>query len=299
MLFAQDGGMSTSPVTIGFLGHGTIANDCKLFLAPELERGDIRIAGAVVRDPAKYTGESVPYPIRDASALDDLLVAADIVVECAGVPAIREHGPAVVASGTPLLLTSVGALADLELLRQLLSAPGELVVTNGAIGGFDALSAAAEAGGIDEISIQTSKLAKALVRPWMSDEERARLESLTPVDGPIELLRGTPRDAIEKFPANVNVTVALAWATRDYLGPHPTAAEQVEALDRSLARVEVRVMADAAATLSSHVIRCAGSAGEYVFHFQNAPSKTNPRTSGFTAMSVVRDLREWIARHTD
>lgn len=285
-------------LTIGFLGHGTIANDCKRFLADEIASGAVTIAGAIVRDPSKYERESLPYPVQDASALDELVRQCDIVIECAGVPAAREHGPAVIASGTALLLSSVGVLADLETLPSLLQGPGELVVTNGAIGGFDALGAAAQAGGIDTISIRTSKLAKALVRPWMTDAERAELEALTPDEAPIELLRGTPRDAIEKFPANVNVTVALAWATRDYLGPNPSVAAQVDAMRRSLERVEVRVMADASATLSSHEIRSVGSAGEYVFHFQNAPSASNPRTSGFTAMSVVRDLRLWWAAQT-
>lgn len=286
--------MSSNPVTIAFLGHGTIANDCKRFLAPELERGEIRIAGAIVRDPQKYADEAVPYPIQDAAALDEVLDAADILVECAGVPAAREYGPRVVRSGTPLLLSSVGALADLDVVRQLLSGPGELIVTNGAIGGFDALGAAAQAGGIDTIAIQTSKLANALLQPWMSDAERERLLALTPDDDPVELLYGNPAEAIEKFPANVNISVALAWATRDYVRPDAPIEDQVEAMRASLDRVQVRILADASATLSSHSIGCAGSAGEYDFHFQNAPSKSNPRTSGFTAMSVTRNLRNWI-----
>lgn len=281
------------PVKVAFLGHGTIANDCKRFLADDLARGDIEIIGAIVRDPAKYEAEQVSYPIQDASALDELCAAADIVVECAGVPAASELGPRVIASGTALLLSSVGSLATAEVLEALLAGPGELVVTNGAIGGFDALGSAAQAGGIDTISIRTSKLASALVRPWMTDDQRAELEALQPEQEPIELLHGNPAEAIAKFPANVNIAVALAWATRDYVPADADVAARVASMQHSLERVQVRILADASATLSSHEIRCSGTAGEYVFHFQNAPSKSNPRTSGFTAMSVTRDLRNW------
>ena len=59
----------------------------------------------------------------------------------AGVAAAKEHGPTIVASNTAFVLTSVGALADADIALELLGGPGRLIVTNGAIGGFDALEA--------------------------------------------------------------------------------------------------------------------------------------------------------------
>src|SRR5699024_10415900 len=85
-----------------------------------------------------------PYRTRGTlcvSLFDDnfaeLIDAHVIVVECAGVPAAKEHGPAVIASGKDLVLTSVGALADSDARRVLLAGPGKVHVTSGAIGGFD------------------------------------------------------------------------------------------------------------------------------------------------------------------
>lgn len=274
------------------LGHGTIAHDLIRLLSPEISRGEVHICGAVVRDPSKHGDPA--YRLYMAERLHEALADADVVVECAGVQAARTLGPQVIASGHDLILTSVGALAHEDARRGLLSGPGKLVVTNGAIGGFDALAAAAQAGGIDEVTLRTSKLARALVQPWMDEAETERLEMLTEADGPLELFVGTPTEAIKKFPSNVNVSVALAWATQDLLPMDASLADRIENLERALERVEVTIVADAAATLSEHLIRTSGRAGTCEFHFLNAPSPTNPRTSGFTAMSVARDLREWL-----
>ena len=274
------------------LGHGAIAHDLIRLLSPEISRGEVHICGAVVRDPSKHGDPA--YPLYVAERLDEALAEADVVVECAGVAAAMAMGPRVIASGRDLILTSVGALAHEDARRDLLGGPGKLVVTNGAIGGFDALAAASQAGGVDEVTLRTSKLARALVQPWMSEAEAERLEMLTEADGPLELFVGTPTEAIKKFPSNVNVSVALAWATQDLLPKDASLADRVANLERALERVQVSIVADAAATLSEHLIRTSGRAGTCEFHFLNAPSPTNPRTSGFTAMSVARDLREWL-----
>lgn len=274
------------------LGHGTIAHDLLRMIAPELDRGEVKIVGAVVRNPDSHADAT--YPLFVGEQLDEALAEADVVVECAGVPAAKAHGPAVVTAGRDLLLSSVGALADRDAREGMFGGPGRLVVTNGAIGGFDALGAAAQAGGIDEVSIRTSKLAKALVQPWMNADEVERLESLTEADGPLELMIGDPGEAIEKFPSNVNVSVALAWATQEYVPAGASVQERSDAFERSLRRVRVTIVADAAAKLSRHEIRAAGSAGTYQLQFESTPSPSNPRTSGFTAMSVARDLRGMV-----
>ncbi|KAB1644886.1 aspartate dehydrogenase domain-containing protein [Gulosibacter chungangensis] len=278
------------------IGYGTIGQDLVSLLEPEIARGEIRILAAAVRDPQKPRPTASAVPLIHTDKLANYLPQADLVVECAGVPAAISHGSEVISAGREMILTSVGALAHRDARLGMLSGPGKLTVTNGAIGGFDLLGAAAQAGGIAEISIQTSKLAASLVRPWMTQAERARLQDLTPTDEAFVLFDGNPTDAIEKFPANVNVAVALAWATRELLPADAPGAEQSQAFERALAQVRVRILADPNARLSLHVIRASGPAGTYEFSLENAPSPSNPRTSGLTAMSVARDVRESILR---
>src|SRR5699024_11938140 len=99
----------------------------------------------------------------------------------------QEFGPAVVSRGKDLVLTSVGALAAPDSRRALLSGPGKMHVTSGAIGGFDLWAALAESNAVETVKIRTSKDAKALGQDWMNDEERAGLEGGTE---PCGLFRG-------------------------------------------------------------------------------------------------------------
>src|SRR5690606_13237458 len=147
---------------------------------------------------------------------------------------------------TDLVLTSVGALADAGTARLLLAGPGRLWVTSGAIGGFDVLGAAADAGGLDRVRIRTTKVPTSLLRPWMSGPEQDRLRALRPGADPVTVFSGGPREAIERFPANVNVAVGLAWATRGRPARDGTPAPDTQLLQRSLDRVHVELVADPA-----------------------------------------------------
>lgn len=263
---------------IALIGYGAIGREVIAYLEPEIEAGAIEPAGAVVRRPERYTSP----PPGGFVSIDDA-VGADLVVECAGVGATRQHGPAVVAAGAALLVTSIGALADPDVARALLCGPGEAVLTSGAIGGLDLVRAAAQAGGIDRATITTTKTASSLVQAWMDESTTARIRSLTERE---LLFDGTPAQAIEQFPANVNVAVALGIAARG-LG---------EIAD-GLAKVRVRIVADPHTDTSAHVIEAEGSSGSYRFDIGNRPSRMNQRTSAVTAQAVAADVRAWIGRH--
>src|SRR5699024_8619472 len=152
--------------------------------------------------------------------------------------------------------------------------------------------------------------ATGLIRPWMTEAEAERLRRLRPEDGPLTVFTGNPAEAIEKFPANVNIAVALAWATRGlpHGGTSPgTAAEtgtvgdtdassDAALLEAALHRVRVDICAVAGQPRSTHRIRAAGAAGEFAFDIRSTPSPENPATSGLTALSVARTLRQVLTR---
>ncbi|MGO1630157.1 MAG: aspartate dehydrogenase domain-containing protein [Microbacterium sp.] len=270
------------------LGFGAIGRQLVDLLRSELSDG--LSVQAVVRDVAAHQQRgSLGVELHDAGGWADLVEGADLVVECAGVSAARELAPAAIAAGRGLVLTSVGALAYADTRERLLHGPGRLHVTPGAIGGFDLLEATAEADGLDRVRIRTRKLAASLVQPWMSDDEAEGLRTLRPGDEPVQLFAGDPAAAIEKFPGNVNVAVALAWATRGRGG------DDAELLTRSLERVQVELIADPDARLSSHEILASGTAGRFELRFESAPSPENPKTSGLTAVSLAHTVRESLA----
>lgn len=258
---------------LALIGFGAIGRELMQHLAPEIASGRVEPVGAVVREPAR----AASTPPGGFLTIDEAIARAELIVECAGVAAVREHGPAVIAAGRTLLLASIGSLVDPDTCRALEAGPGVLHRTSGAIGGLDLIGAAAQAGGIDHARITTTKSAPSFLQPWMTSDEAHRLRHLTE---PETLFDGTPVEAIERFPANVNVAVALASAVRG-LG---TMAE-------GLARVRVRVVADPDATASVHLIEASGSSGDYRFEIANRPSPRNPRTSALTAQSLAAEVR--------
>ncbi|HRO28843.1 aspartate dehydrogenase domain-containing protein [Citricoccus sp.] len=303
-----------APAHVLLLGFGAIGRQVALQLAPEREAGTVRM-WAAERDVAASRHRALPGVelVTTGADLDclnwsDVLTGADLVVECAGVAPAGEYGPDVIAAGTDLVLTSVGALADPDIARRLLAGPGRLWVTSGAIGGFDVLGAAADAGGLDRVRIRTTKLPTSLLRPWMSPAARDALAALRPGDEPVTVFSGGPAQAIEQFPANVNVAVGLAWATRGRpaaggtetggteTGGTVRGADEVALLRRSLDRVRVELVADPAVERSRHEILAEGPAGRFELSFESAPSPENPKTSGLTALSVARTIREALER---
>ena len=273
--------MSASAPRVLLLGFGAIGRQLvTLFDPSEFE------VSAFVRDAAPHHERGTLGVSLYDDNLAELIDAHDIVVECAGVPAAKEHGPAVIASGKDLVLTSVGALADPDARRALLAGPGKVHVTSGAIGGFDLWAALAESNAADTVKIRTTKNAEALIQDWMNDDERAELENATE---PFVLFSGRPADAIAKFPGNVNVSIALAWATRG------RGASDDELLERSLERVTVELVASPKLVGTRHDIEVSGSAGTFSLVSESGPNPVNPKTSAITALSVAHTLRHALA----
>lgn len=272
--------MSASAPRVLLLGFGAIGRQLvSLFDPSEFE------VSAFVRDAAPHRERGALGVSLHDDNLPGLIDAHDIVVECAGVAAAKEYGPAVIARGKDLVLTSVGALADPDARQALLSGLGKAHVTSGAIGGFDLWAALAESNAVDTVKIRTSKNAESLIQGWMNDDERTQLENATE---PFLLFNGNPSDAILKFPGNVNVSVALAWATRG------RGFNDDELLARSLERVSVELVASPNLIETRHDIEVSGSAGTFSLSSKSAPSPVNPKTSAITALSVAHTLRQAV-----
>lgn len=238
------------------IGRGAIAAEMQhLMAALDPEAASLEFVGTISRDPA---------------SLEAALKHADVVVEAAGVTAVTELGPRVVAAGVDFVVASIGAFAASGALAELRRAgSGRVHLTSGAIGGLDLLAAAGRTGGLDHVRVRSHKLPTSLVQSWMSAAERADLSAL---DYPKTIFEGSPAEAIKSFPSSLNVAVAVGLAVGD----------------PSLVRVEL--VADSAAALTKHEITASGAAGEYTFTIRNAPLAARPASSGLTARALVADL---------
>jgi aspartate dehydrogenase len=242
---------------VGLIGLGTIGSGVLRLLQPH---DDIQIVGALVRNPRRG---AVPLYVDVADLLG---LAPDVVVEMAGHEALRCHGPAVLRAGIDLIVLSVGALADPRLEAEMVAAAragqSRMLIATGAIGGLDALSAAA-VGGLERVTHITRKPARAL----LSAQQAADLSEAQ------ELFRGSAREGALRYPENINVAAAVSLA------------------GIGLDRTEVRVVADPELTRNTHEVVAEGTFGELRFHIQSIPTDENPRTGRIVAMSVISTLR--------
>lgn len=243
-------------------GHGVIGSR----VAAELADGGV--AGA--RLVGVIDGRLLTDPPAPQCTLEEALQIADMVVECAGQPAVHEMVDLVLGAGLDLVVTSVGALLD-ERLRPRLGSlgPGRLVGTHGAVGGLDLLASAARAGGVDEIRVRSTKKSVALVREWMSAERAAEVLGATT---PVTVFSGGAEEAARLFPDSLNVVAALATAVG------------------SSDAIVVELIGDPAALMTTHEITARGGLGDYQFTIRNTPSAENPRTSAVTAWSVLHTV---------
>ena len=202
--------------------------------------------------------------------LEETVRRADVIVEAAPAAAFDEISTAALTAGKVLLVASVGALvADPERYADLASRHGGTIrVVSGAIGGLDAISAAA-IGSVESVTMTTRKPPRGLVgAPYLE----AHGIDLTGLTAPKIVFEGSARDACRGFPANVNVSAAVSLAG---IGPD---------------RTQIRIIADPSLDRNMHDVEVAGEFGRFTVHIENRPS-ANPRTGALTAMSILATIR--------
>lgn len=257
-----------APRRVGVIGAGAIG----AAVIEVLARGGVEGAELVcVVDLHPVPGLTVPQV-----SLADAIRACDVIVECAGQVVVGQSAVKILEAGVDLLVSSVGALADEVLLEQVLAAgPGRLLFTSGAVGGVDLLASAAAEAPLDRVAVTTSKLPGALLQPWMDEETQDRIRT-TAVS--VEIFSGPAREAARLFPRSLNVAATVAFAVGDF------------------DLVDVTLLADPEAELTTHVIEAEGPTGTYRFEVANRPSPANPRTSGVVPHAVLRSLSVLVGR---
>ncbi len=190
----------------------------------------------------------------------------DVVVECAGIEAVKQHALGVLKAGRDLYVISSGAFAYTEflerLLRELENSVSKIFVPSGAIGGLDIIRALGKrVSGVDLIM---RKPPVSLGYKEFGSQQRVVFE-------------GRVEEAIEKFPQNVNVAVTLLLAVRDSK------------------RINIRVIADPSIERNIHELVVRSSAGDYRITHENRPSP-NPRTSYLAALSLASCIEKRFER---
>jgi aspartate dehydrogenase len=247
---------------MAIIGYGAIGCEIGAALGRLGESEDL--AAALVR-----RGRSAgPFAaVHDVGAL--LANAPQTILECAGQASVGEYGPPILAAGVDLVLSSIGTLADPQIVSDLASAAaggGRLLFAPGAVAGLDGLIAARLAG-LASVTYTSFKPPEA----W-----RGVVAADIDLDGPDEeilLFDGSARAAALAFPRNANVAVAIGLCG---LG-----------LDATRARlVSSRKVQDPLG-----LIEAEGDFGRFTFEILAHAAPTNPRSSLLTAHSLLQCAR--------
>ncbi len=259
-----------TPMRVVFVGWGAIATTASRLLAD----APVDIVAVAVRDGSKARSGLPPGTrlLTRPQELGD--IGAELVIEAAGRESVVPWGSAALELGCDLIVSSVSALADPDVLDTLQAVArrtnAKIHIPPGALGGIDAL-AAAEVMGIDDVEHRIVKPPRA----WLGTPAETMCD-LSALLGPVEFFRGTATEAASRFPKNANVAMTTALAGR---GPADT---------------QIALVADPDAAVNRHEVRARGAFGELTTIVHNKPLPENPRTSALTALSLVRAIRNRI-----
>ena len=255
-------------MNIGLIGGGNIGR----FLLQSINTNKLlvnsKIVGIYTRNQKSAQQLAAEFDTEVFDDIQSLLQSKiDLVIEAATVEVVKEYAPIILASGKDLVLSSVGALCDLDFFQSLekicKSSGTKIHLPSGAIGGLDILKAAKSNGELERVSIITRKPPQALPG--------------APLDGEHVLFEGSARKAIALFPKNINVSIILSLAG---LGPEKT---------------EVTIISDPTVTKNSHSIEAVGSFGKLSLKVENDPMPNNPKTiEGIPARLLVISLMNFL-----
>ena len=254
--------------TIAIIGCGAIGEAVAGYLA---KYDDIEIGVAII-EPGMETRARDLFggDVEIAHDMDGVSAEVDLVVDCAGHPALRQHGEAVLSRGINLVSVSSGALADADLYDRLAAAARrggtQLRVVSGAIGALDVLSA----GSVGELTKVTYRGRKP-PKGWLGSPAEAKLELDSLTEAAVHF-SGSARNGALEYPKNANVAASVALAG---IGFDDTSVE---------------LIADPGVTRNVHEIVAEGDFGRFEFRIEGKSLPDNPRSSAITAMSVVREI---------
>ena len=123
---------------------------------------------------------------------------------------------------------------------------------------------------LDSVTLTTTKNPRDLAGAPFFNSESTRLNS---IKKKTLVYQGTAADAVNKFPANINVAAILSLA------------------GIGIQQTKVKIIADPNITVNQHQIEATGAFGEMSITVRNVPSPNNPKTSFLAILSAIECLR--------
>ena len=201
----------------------------------------------------------------EISTVEDFLKQVDVIFEGASQQAVRKYAELILNAGKNLILMSVGSLFD-DIFRKKLEKIArkkncKVYIPSGAVFGIDGLSSAS-IGGLDGVTLVTTKPSSSLEKSY---------------DKRTVLFEGNAREAVKKFPKNINVAASVSLAG---VGFNNT---------------KVEIVADPVVTRINHKILAHGKFGRLRAEVENMPNPNNPMSSYMASLSAIATLKRIVS----
>lgn len=276
----------------GIIGCGAIGSEIAKAIDREIIPGKLVAVCDLDKEKAKNLVSKLKTKPKIVN-LENLVRTIDFIIESAHPNAVEgiwnevlcsHHHPLPSALGRggdkgkggknqrkSILIMSIGGLLrNPEIIQQAREKKINLYLPSGAVAGIDALKAG-KIGKISSVSLITSKPSAGLKdAPYLENSKinlsKFRKKTL--------IFEGNALEAIQGFPANINVAGILSLAG---IGAKKT---------------KVKIFADPNLKRNVHEIIIEGDFGKITTRTENLPSPINPKTSQLAVLSAIATLKQ-------
>jgi aspartate dehydrogenase len=248
-------------MNLGIIGCGAIGTDVAI-AADKIKE----IENIYLFDIKEDASKKLCKKIKKAKIkkVKDFLPFVDVVFEGASQQAVLDYAEEVLKAGKDIIIMSVGSLFEDRFRKRLRKKAQEnnckIFIPSGAICGIDGILSAS-IGGLNEVTLVTTK-------PTESFGKSYEVRSV--------LFKGSARDAVKNFPANINVAASLSLAGMGFN------------------KTNVQIVADPVVSRISHKILAHGNFGRLRVELENMPNPNNPSSSYMASLSAIATLKRII-----
>jgi len=248
-------------MNLGIIGCGAIGADVAI-AANDMNEIDKIYLYDIDNDAA----ENLCKQLKNAKInhVEDFLEDVDAVFEAASQKAVEEYAELILKAGKDLIIMSVGSLLSNKIKMKIEDIAREknckIYLPSGAVCGIDGILSAS-IDGIDEVTLVTTKPPSSLGKNLDKREV---------------IFEGKAREAVKRFPKNINVAASLSLAG---VGFDDT---------------RVEIVADPVVTRISHKILAHGKFGRLRAEVENMPNPSNPKSSYMASLSAIATLKKIV-----
>lgn len=246
---------------LGIIGCGAIGRDVTR-AADKMTEIDKIYLFDIKKKAASVLAQDVKKAV--VKNVEEFLPDVDIVMEAASQGAVAEYAEMILQAGKDLIILSIGSLIDDDFRKRLTDTATEkkckIYLPSGAVCGIDGIKAAQMAE-INQVTLVTTKPPSSL---GIQTDKRQTL------------FDGYARDALLKFPKNINVAACLSLAGTGFDS------------------TRVKIVVDPVTAFNSHRILAHGKFGRLRSEMENLPNPENPKSSYMASLSAIACLRKLI-----